>query len=65
MDKHLQFISLVNGKIQSEPAGSLYEAAPALFEALSLVWDSTAVLNHLDSEALQIISNAMAKAKGE
>lgn len=40
------------------------EAAPELLEALKRVWDSTAVLNHLDPDAQQQIADAITKAEG-
>lgn len=43
----------------------LIAAAPELYETLKLIWDSTAVLNHLDLETLDLISKAIAKAEGE
>jgi hypothetical protein len=42
----------------------LIAAAPDLLEALKLVADSTAVLNHLDPEQIEFISQAIDKAEG-
>lgn len=69
-------ISLDNAKLISEggndsPAlaeaqanARLIAAAPDLYEVLRLIADSTAVLNHLDPEYLQAISEALAKVEG-
>jgi len=42
----------------------LIAAAPTLLEALELVHSSTAVLNHLDREHIDVIERAIRKAKG-
>lgn len=44
---------------------NLITAAPALLKALKLVRDSTAVLNHLDREQIDVIEEAIAKAEGK
>lgn len=43
----------------------LFAAAEDMLEALQMVQDSTAVLNHLDSEAQQFIRNSIKKALGQ
>jgi hypothetical protein len=42
----------------------LAAAAPDLLEALQTVWNSTAVLNHLDADGIDMIEAAIAKATG-
>lgn len=42
----------------------LIAAAPELLEALRTVWDSTAVLNHLGPEHIDMIEAVIAKATG-
>lgn len=43
----------------------LIAAAPEMLEALELLRDSTAVLNHLDRDSIDLINNVIAKARGE
>lgn len=55
--------SLSSGEVDSN--AHLIAAAPDLLEALELIHDSTAVLNHLPPENLRFICEAIKKAKGE
>lgn len=42
----------------------LISTAPELLEVLKLIYDSTAVLNHLDLETQHLICEVIAKAEG-
>ena len=48
-----------------EERQQMQERIQELENALRLVWDSTAVLNHLDREHIAVIGDALRLAKGE
>jgi len=50
---------------EAEGNAYLISAAKELYNALKTVYDSTAVLNHLDPECQHMICDAIAKAEGK
>lgn len=54
-----------NTPTEAKANGMLIAAAPELLEALQIIRDSTAVLNHLDPSTQQFICDTIKKATGE
>jgi hypothetical protein len=64
-DTELSICGIYNVTDKAIANANLISSAPDLLEALQMVRDSTAVLNHLDSEDQQFICDTIKKALGQ